>query len=377
MRHTLVIAAFLLSFGSYLFAQNQVPVVDLPPAPNSIVTDPDEDQYSNTDVVNTILDYYQTAVAYQTQLQLKGVRLDRRIVRPRVDLIINDPAQEVIEAMLTQQWEQVKYFYNELQRVPSSAINEKLNQMQKLIYDLEEKLLADDSVMMALSLKNSQNSKYEGLFKDALAGLETGRGEANHCTVPSIGLSAGAQVIVPDVADLTVGGSPYISLYINPTSMLGMPNILDFWLDYSNPRFTVHYTAAASDLTHNGTLMSVGLNARILPISYLLNIKNFAWDIKAGLGWFWMVDDVNNSTIASDVWNGCQIKLETSVNNFATKLPFGIFASYSFMHINNTLTAGTLSQAPLDSKWMSGLNLGLRFYLTSGKSACCSTNAKR
>jgi hypothetical protein len=324
-----------------------IPKVDLPKEPHNafwqkLQLEPDElTDAEKQEFIDLLYDFYRAATILSQQLEDVGKPTRIRLEVPPITGInqIEDAEDLDLTMVLRRQIEQAKRLKREIETIEQPASNLKIEELQNhilditricdsTIYDLKKKLNSSQ-------LNEMENENYKGLYFHSRAIVEQLRGQINNYTIPTISLYVGATTNIfylnNNYSSLF---APSIGLNINPTPFLGIPDFMDIWVDYSNN--IVKVEDDFQDYEHNLNNIAAGLNPHF-SITKCFNIELFNWSLKAGGGYYWAVDKIYNSTISPNIWQGYVGRVETEINNLATRFPIGVYVSYSIMKIYKNL----------------------------------------
>ena len=347
----------MLVFSMSLFGANVVPVPNLPQKPTKQLM---SRLNNSADLfAEKIISYYAAAVCYEAQLGLMGVRPARELIAPTLEQL-SRPHQRVLQT----QWQQAAALYNQLAGLKITADNPQMEALRASVHELQEELsrvrLESASELSrtraensALQLEVTRLEIYPDLHEKALGIIALLRSQVNRHTIPTFGVSVGVTSLIFEGSGTTSNASADVGLVFNPTTLLGIGNFLDVWFNYSTPNIK---TSGYEALIHNTNFLSTGVNV-ILPLSKILEIEKFYWNLKGGIGYYWIDKSTPNVYVDKELWKGVMLKAEMEFINLATRFPFGIYASAT---INSTMKTDPF---PVSSS----LNAGLRFYLTGSQ----------
>ncbi|MDR0927170.1 MAG: hypothetical protein LBO69_05325 [Ignavibacteria bacterium] len=210
-------------------------------------------------------------------------------------------------------------------------------------------------------------------FYDTLVKLEeehtAALGTSNHCSyAPIIGISAGISAYNLNYDELS-SPSPYnlsAGLFFYLPERFKYNKYFEFRLDYTNSTITY-------DKKEHKTDFLSGIASLKLPISRWLWSRDNDIAIKAGVGYYWMwLSDIAAPNVDSPytLWRNWIGRLELEIGlDYFTKLPFGLYASYSFIKTNENNMYSDAGSIKIDNSWldMGSFSVGLRFFLTNNK----------
>jgi hypothetical protein len=200
-------------------------------------------------------------------------------------------------------------------------------------------------------------------------------GYLNVHSLPVLGLATGLSSFYFSDENINSKVAPSVSLYFNPGFLLGTRDYIECWFDYSNPSFNITQNTWnwwgwgwTETITHNTDVMALGASV-VLPLWRLFMCKDtpckYRWNLKGGIGHYWVDDRSPNLNLPKSYWKGLTFKVETEFANLTTRVPFGVFFSWSWLNTPNDLSFPSATAGFYDygNRWPSHINAGLRFYL--------------
>jgi len=367
-----------------------VPKADLPKEPNNaflqkLQNDPDElTDAEKQEFVNLLYDFYRVSTILSQQLDDVGKPTRTRLEAPPITGInqIEDAEDLDLTATLRRQIEQARRLTREIESIDLPVSNLKIEELQNNIiaitrrcdstnFSLRQQINELNQQLEESKLDEMKNDSYKKLYYDCKATIQNRNGQINRYTVPTVSVYAGATTNVFSDKNYSSIFAPNIGVSMNPSSLLGIPDMLDIWGEYSNPTVKVtswrhyyDYQHYYQTVEHNLNNITAGINLRF-SLSRYFNIEPFNWIIKGGVGHFWMVDKMPNSHWTTNIWQGHLYRIETEVINLASQFPIGIYASYSFMKTYNNLISNNVNNFDFDNKKFGTLNFGLKFFIAS------------
>jgi hypothetical protein len=393
--------SILLVSTSLLIAQTTrqqaktIPKVDLPRTPrNSLVqklqNDPDElTDSERQEYLDILYDYHRVSTILEQQLIELGNPFNSRLEMPPFRGInqIDDTDLNLYNVLMIQ-INQANRLFRRVEDTDPIVPNIRIAEMEQNILNIAKR---SDSVTLELKweivelnkklrktqFEKDQNDIYRELFarsEDAIYQLKT---ILKKYTIPVWGVSvAGATNIYKNQEknrDNSLVLSPSVGLYINPTTIIGMPDIFDIWLDYSNyiDKIVTNSNPEIS-MEHNFKCVSTGLNLHIAVSRFIKHFDLFDFYIKGGAGWFWLLDGIPNKPnefYYTNLWSGYAYRVELELVNLTTKFPIAVYCNYSWKIIERNLAyienANANLNVDLNNKRFNSVNAGLKFFITT------------
>lgn len=376
MRNVIALLIVLTFSSISLLAANQIPIRELPAKPSKELKD--TKLTSCKEFMASVLDCYAASVSYAAQLELLGKKLTRSLAVPSYERIKDND-----RSLLDEQWKQASELYNTVKAQDVVLPNKQIDEYRKLEYKLRQVTGRLVEKINEKDLEIETNAQYKNLYEQSLLKFDELRGTINNTTIPTLGVSVGAAFYFLPHDDATTAFSPYVGVYLNPATMLGVPDVINFWVDYTVPRFQF-YSYPGAGITeateHNGSMVSLGLLAN-LPVAKWFGAEQWSINLKPGAGYYWMADKIPNSNISVFLWKGLVLKGELEYVNYATNFPFGVYASVTGNQTDRNLiipsSLDALYNVDFGNKWIVSLNFGLRFFLTGTnpkQQICCPYN---
>ena len=368
MRKIVASLTFLLIFSISLFSANVVPVVNLPAKPTKQLM---SRLNKNAELfADKVISYYAVAVCYEAQLNLMGIKPVRELVAPTTDQL-SKPSLKTLQT----HWQQAAILHRQVAGVEVTADNPRTEVLRGNVFELQSELSNLKVKNTELELKLKELEIYPELYDLSRKSVDGFKEQINRHTIPTLGISTGVTTLLFSDDRINANAGVEVGLVFNPTPLLGIPNFFDIWFDYSTPDIKAHHSGYFYDnyydetMVHNTNVLSLGANL-VLPLSRILDIEKYAWNLKGGVGYYWIDDKVPNTYLESNLWKGVMFKVEMEFINLTTRFPFGLYASATF----NQTNAGLMLNSPnyyyqpdgidFGKKWFNSLNAGLRFYLT-------------
>ena len=356
---------FLLIFSITLFGANVVPIVDLPLKPTKQLMN---NLNKNAELfAERVLSYYTTALCYEAQLHSMGIRPTRELIAPTADQL-SKPNQKVLQT----QWQQAAMLHKQVSSVPVTKGHPKVDSLRSNERKLQEELSLLRAKNAELEIELIHLEHYPELYKNAVQSIDRFKERVNRHTVPTLGISTGVTTLVFNDEMISSNAGVNVGLIFNPTQLLGIGNFFDIWFDYSTPDIkTQHsnyydYGYYNETIVHNTNVLALGANL-VLPLSRIFEIEKYLWNLKGGVGYYWIDDKMPNVNLENNLWKGVLLKAETEFVNLATRFPFGVYLSGTLNYTNADLILNHpnyYGNIEFGNRWFVSLNAGLRFYLT-------------
>ena len=366
----------ILAFFTALSCYSAEPLIELEQLPSS----EQFSQYDDNDLwfQNKLMDYYKTAVIYETQVKALGDVPAVVCITPTVDDL------ESIEYKILKKYYSVAdKLKSQLLSLESGLEAQKIKELQKRIKILETENFTVKDSNFRLSLDDNKYVFYKSRYEEILKNIDSLKisidsvysencitsisrfkalGQFEHNKYAVISISAAANQYYFNNSKITSSLSPGFMLNFNPGRIFGIGRIIDIWTVYNRLEDEVKISSKSQSLDNYTDRFSFGLSL-IVPLDRALNIKDFNSDFKVGFGYFHTDTKCPNSTHESVNSDGNIIKLELNVSNFNRFFPFSIFADLDFNKYNKELRFIGSESLNLDKPWVTSFSLGLRFPL--------------
>lgn len=328
MKAFIIAILFMLTGTAILDAAE--PVVEVPPLPPQNQLELYEDSEGLFAIM--IMDYYQRAVALETQLLMMGVKPSQKIFPPTFEELEDLDARVIkkyhflartLEVQVIQSQEtQVKIMENKMQ----DTINFWVDKYWETKNECFEKII-------------KEINKHDSICNDRLQKLEDQYylSYKNSVTVLSCAVSENLFI---SYGNSKVDNDPSLAvrLNLNAYKLLGFWRGLDFWYEYMAPRITttVKFEEEEREITLNDRwdtdVSSLGISSTIQPI---FDRVHYADGLRIGLGYFWAEGDVFNRDEGYMSWSGARLDLSYYAGPFDQKIPLEIFFGLSLYHSFN------------------------------------------
>lgn len=282
-------------------------------------------------------------------------------------------------------YEKAKILEQQIMSLPENILREKYLQQKDSIKILDRRLFLAESEKFLLE-RDSQRyqliKEQEEFLRNEISSLQNKLDSLNHVYFKKY---IEARNILNDINNdmlayttqvLTVSGSanfftfrddaldtdisPGVMLTFNPSTILGFGSVVDVYAQFITPY--VQNDPEGIDFRTNFYNFGVNLN---LPITDVLNIKDFRSNFKVGGGFFWASTQMWNGPVTDTDWNGQALRLELNFLNNNVQFPLEVYFSYSFYNVVDDLTYRTTTDIIDlgDNLWINNFEIGTRFTL--------------
>lgn len=395
---TILLASILVLIGAAasLFAQSNnqqaktIPNADLPRSPRpsllqKLQNEPDElTDSEKQEYIDILYDYYRVSTTLEQQLVELGNPINYRLDMPPFRGIhqIDDTDLDLF-AILMFQVNQARRLLKAVEEsdpiVPNFHIAEIHRNMfnvakrsDSVVFELKREIMELNRKLKIAEFEKDKNDIYKELLDNSENAIYQLRTIMKKYTIPVWGLSVGAAKNFYSEYENASFLAPSVGIYLNPTTILGVPDIFDIWVDYSysTDKIASANVAPATTMEHNLATASAGLNLHFPVSKYIKQFNLFDFYIKAGVGWFWMIDKIPNKPnpyFYTNIWYGHTYKVELELVNLTSKFPVALYCAYSWKSVDKNLTYITNQNfnVDLEYKKFNSINAGFKFFITT------------
>lgn len=325
---------------------------------------------------NKMLEYYKTAIIYETQIKALGDTPVALSQAPSIDDL------ESIEFKILRKYYNIADKLNtQLLAMGSGAETKKILELQGKIKLLEKEMFTVKDQNFQYSLDKDKTDFYKKRYEELLKEIDNiklkmdsnitendkkrvemynlvNNSNNNLYTVVGVGISANQIYYQNSNADAYL--APAVSINFNPGKMFGFGRLIEFWADYRYIKTDVNLSN--NKIENSTNCYSLGLELNI-PLDEVLKIKDFNTDFKVGFGYFHSNTSAINTSIDNLSSNGNIIKLELNFSNFSKFFPFTVYANLDFNKYNKELIFYGDSPVNLGKPWLTNFAVGFRFPL--------------
>lgn len=282
-------------------------------------------------------------------------------------------------------YEKAKILEQQIMSLPENILREKYLQQKDSIKILDRRLFLIESEKFLLERDSQRYELLKGqeeFLRSQISDLQNKLDSLNHIyymeyvearnilnelnndmlkytsQVLTISGSANFFTFRDDALDTDI--SPGVMLTFNPSTILGFGSVVDVYAQFITPY--VQNDPEGIDFRTNFYNFGVNLN---VPITDVLNIKDFRSNLKVGGGFFWASTQMWNGPVTDTDWNGQALRLELNFMNNNIHFPLEVYFSYSFYNVVDDLTYRTTSEIIDlgDNLWINNFEIGTRFTL--------------
>ncbi len=383
----LVIMTFVIGVRSSSAAE---PIIKLPPLPDANVIELYED--SEELFAMKVLEYYQYAVAYRSQIQLWDTDKDVPTVQqPTLEDLTSTDADVIIHfyAIAQQMLQVVRQLPDSKGHAEIKSLRKKLlacalekEEGEKLLFEsqLESKHLriyaakwkhfisTIDSLVFAidsLQLKNhvslmEQRKRLNAMYQDQWKYY-----------LPVLSASIEGYDIFTRTDNLGSEFSVGTTVSLNAAALLGLGRNLEFYFTYIYPKFTsyglTYYRPmgvaelAGGETKWNSDIYILGIKANFPEI---FNQESFNAGFKFGGGYFWGEGKADNIYNSFYDMKGGVIHAELNISKFNRLVPLEVFIAYTGFIFSDPLAFNTnAGQLDLGKPYFHSLSFGMRITL--------------
>lgn len=306
------------------------PVVEVPQLPGDIQLEAYEE--SEELFVSKVMEYYQIAVMYKSQLASLAIKPDEKVIPPSLEEL-NDMELDVIikyynlAKSLEGQIESTNYVEV---RSEINALKDTVERLkavhQDQIWDLKNSYLQRE-----LEVANQRDSICHDRIEDIEDKINSGCRDCKNF------FSVGVTENIFFHNESFVDSKPNIGVRValNTSKLFGFGKNISFWYEYQAPRF-VTTVGEEDDLTAyrwNSHLSSMGVASDFYPV---VNTEDFSNGLKFGAGYFWAEGTIYNNEFGAYYWEGGRVDLEYFIGSNSPRFPFELFLSGSMYHSFNS-----------------------------------------
>lgn len=299
------------------------PVVKVPQLPGDIQLEAYEE--SEELFVSKVMEYYEIAVMYKSQIENLGLKPDQRIVPPSLEEL-NDMELDVI----------IKYYNlarsleGQIQSINYIQIRSELKDLQDTVNFLKAKHLDElwDLKNSYLETELDIINERDSICRERIMQIEEKLD--NGCQDCESYISVGVTENFFFHSESFVESQPNVGIKIglNTAKLFGLGRNISLWYEYQAPRLTTNAGTEENpnDFRWNSHISSLGFSTDFYPVFSTEKISN---GLKLGLGYFWSEGSIYNEEFGSYYWEGGRADLEYYIGSNSSRFPFELFISGS------------------------------------------------